>query len=202
MNADLHFCLHYLISGRYTWKVEPLPTVLSAEMSPPWFTATRTTNALTMGFFSRHNAMVFIANLECMIGMCFLTGIFYALASGCWLFRWPVACLRFFCTRLSFFQVRCMHRAWKHSTLSKTLFWLQPAWSSHRPGPGLWQDRKALKAHWPAAGRESAGILLLYPTCEKASRHESPARTASPILPVTPSAGQHRNQDLFHCRNR
>ena len=52
-------------------------------ISPIESLATRTTDALTMGIFSGHNAMVFVATLECIIGICFLTGLF--LRVGVWL---------------------------------------------------------------------------------------------------------------------
>ena len=45
--------------------------------------ATRTTSELTLGVFTGHSAMVFVATLECLIGFCFLTGMF--LRVGVWL---------------------------------------------------------------------------------------------------------------------
>jgi putative oxidoreductase len=52
-------------------------------VSPIEALATRTTTALTMGVFSGHNAMLFVAALECIIGVCFLTGML--LRVGVWL---------------------------------------------------------------------------------------------------------------------
>lgn len=52
-------------------------------VSPIESLATRTTTVLTLGIFSGHNAMVFVASLECLIGLCFLTGMF--LRVGVWL---------------------------------------------------------------------------------------------------------------------
>ncbi len=52
-------------------------------VSPIESLATRTTVILTLGIFSGHNAMDFVATLECIIGICFLTGRF--LRVGVWL---------------------------------------------------------------------------------------------------------------------
>ncbi|MCF2492863.1 DoxX family membrane protein [Dyadobacter chenhuakuii] len=52
-------------------------------ISPIESLATRTTSELTLGVFTGHNAMVFVATLECLIGFCFLTGMF--LRVGVWL---------------------------------------------------------------------------------------------------------------------
>jgi len=52
-------------------------------ISPIQSLATRTTTVLTMGVFSGHSAMVLVASLECVIGLCFLTGMF--LRVGVWL---------------------------------------------------------------------------------------------------------------------
>lgn len=52
-------------------------------VSPIESLATRTTTVLTLGTFTGHNAMVFVASLECIIGLCFLTGMF--LRVGVWL---------------------------------------------------------------------------------------------------------------------
>jgi putative oxidoreductase len=52
-------------------------------ISPIESLATRTTTILTLGLFSGHNAMIFVATLECLIGLCFLTGMF--LRVGVWL---------------------------------------------------------------------------------------------------------------------
>lgn len=52
-------------------------------VSPIESLATRTTVILTLGIFSGHNAMDFVATLECVIGICFLTGRF--LRVGVWL---------------------------------------------------------------------------------------------------------------------
>ncbi|WP_159478649.1 DoxX family protein [Dyadobacter sp. 3J3] len=52
-------------------------------ISPIEVLATRTTTSLTFGIFSGHNAMVFVATLECIIGLCFLSGRF--LRVGVWL---------------------------------------------------------------------------------------------------------------------
>ena len=52
-------------------------------VSPIEVLATRTTSALTLGVFEGHNAMIFVASLECLIGLCFLTGMF--LRVGVWL---------------------------------------------------------------------------------------------------------------------
>lgn len=54
-----------------------------AGISPIEALATRTTTALTLGVFSGHNAMLFVAGLESVIGICFLTGRF--LRVGVWL---------------------------------------------------------------------------------------------------------------------
>lgn len=52
-------------------------------ISPIESLATRTTTVLTLGIFAGHNAMIFVASLECVIGLCFLTGMF--LRVGVWL---------------------------------------------------------------------------------------------------------------------
>lgn len=52
-------------------------------ISPIESLATRTTTVLTMGVFAGHSAMIFVASLECVIGLCFLTGMF--LRVGVWL---------------------------------------------------------------------------------------------------------------------
>lgn len=52
-------------------------------ISPIEDLATRTTYVLTLGILSGHNAMDFVAGLECIIGICFLTGRF--LRVGVWL---------------------------------------------------------------------------------------------------------------------
>lgn len=52
-------------------------------VSPIEDLATRTTHVLTLGLLSGHNAMNFVAGLECVIGISFLTGQF--LRVGVWL---------------------------------------------------------------------------------------------------------------------
>ena len=52
-------------------------------ISPIESLATRTTTVLTLGIFSGHSAMIFVATLECIIGFCFLSGMF--LRVGVWL---------------------------------------------------------------------------------------------------------------------
>ncbi|GAB2563372.1 hypothetical protein GCM10027085_64080 [Spirosoma aerophilum] len=52
-------------------------------ISPIESLATRTTTVLTMGVFTGHNAMDFVAILECLIGVCFVSGRF--LRVGVWL---------------------------------------------------------------------------------------------------------------------
>jgi uncharacterized membrane protein YkgB len=52
-------------------------------ISPIEVLATHTTNVLTFGALAGHNAMDFVAGLECIIGICFLTGRF--LRVGVWL---------------------------------------------------------------------------------------------------------------------
>ena len=52
-------------------------------ISPIQTLATKTTTALTLGVFAGHNAMIFVATLECLIGLCFLTGML--LRVGVWL---------------------------------------------------------------------------------------------------------------------
>ncbi|MCF2489218.1 DoxX family membrane protein [Dyadobacter sp. CY347] len=52
-------------------------------ISPIESLATRTTSELTLGVVNGHSAMVFVATLECLIGFCFLTGMF--LRVGVWL---------------------------------------------------------------------------------------------------------------------
>lgn len=52
-------------------------------ISPIEELATRTTTVLTMRIFSGHRAMDFVAGLECIIGVCFLSGRF--LRVGVWL---------------------------------------------------------------------------------------------------------------------
>ncbi|MEZ0609563.1 hypothetical protein ACAW74_13680 [Fibrella sp. WM1] len=53
------------------------------HLSPIEDLATRTTTALTFGVFAGHSAMDFVAGLECLIGICFLSGRF--LRVGVWL---------------------------------------------------------------------------------------------------------------------
>ncbi|WP_041258607.1 hypothetical protein [Fibrella aestuarina] len=53
------------------------------HISPIEDLATRTTTTLTLGVFTGHNAMDFVAGLECAIGVCFLSGRF--LRVGVWL---------------------------------------------------------------------------------------------------------------------
>ncbi len=52
-------------------------------ISPIESLATRTTTVLTFGLLSGHSAMDFVAGLECIIGVCFITGRF--LRVGVWL---------------------------------------------------------------------------------------------------------------------
>ena len=52
-------------------------------ISPIEELATRTTTLLTLGVFTGHQAMDFVAALECIIGVCFLAGRF--LRVGVWL---------------------------------------------------------------------------------------------------------------------
>ncbi len=52
-------------------------------ISPIEDLATRTTTVLTFGVLSGHSAMNFVAGLECVIGLCFITGRF--LRVGVWL---------------------------------------------------------------------------------------------------------------------
>lgn len=52
-------------------------------ISPIEVLATRTTTVLTLGMITGHNAMDFVAGLECIIGICFITGRF--LRVGVWL---------------------------------------------------------------------------------------------------------------------
>ena len=52
-------------------------------ISPIESLATRTTTVLTLGVITGHNAMDFVAALECIIGICFVTGRF--LRVGVWL---------------------------------------------------------------------------------------------------------------------
>lgn len=52
-------------------------------ISPIESLASKTTSELTFGLFTGHSAMVFVAVLECLIGFCFLTGMF--LRIGVWL---------------------------------------------------------------------------------------------------------------------
>jgi len=52
-------------------------------ISPIEVLATRTTSVQTLGMFTGHNAMLFVAILETIIGLCFLTGMF--LRVGVWL---------------------------------------------------------------------------------------------------------------------
>jgi len=52
-------------------------------ISPIEDLATRTTTVLTLGLLAGHKAMDFVAGLECIIGICFLTGRF--LRVGVWL---------------------------------------------------------------------------------------------------------------------
>jgi uncharacterized membrane protein YphA (DoxX/SURF4 family) len=51
--------------------------------SPIEVLATRTTEVLTFGLVSGHAAMILVATLECIIGLCFVTGRF--LRVGVWL---------------------------------------------------------------------------------------------------------------------
>lgn len=52
-------------------------------ISPIEDLATRTTSVLTLGILTGHNAMDFVAGLECIIGVCFIMGRF--LRVGVWL---------------------------------------------------------------------------------------------------------------------
>lgn len=52
-------------------------------ISPIEELATRTTTILTFGILSGHSAMSFVAGLECIIGLCFIMGLF--LRVGVWL---------------------------------------------------------------------------------------------------------------------
>ncbi len=52
-------------------------------ISPIEDLATRTTGVLTLGMITGHNAMDFVAGLECIIGVCFISGRF--LRVGVWL---------------------------------------------------------------------------------------------------------------------
>ncbi len=52
-------------------------------ISPIESLATRTTTVLTLGVFAGHGAMDFVAALECIIGICFISGRF--LRVGVWL---------------------------------------------------------------------------------------------------------------------
>jgi uncharacterized membrane protein YphA (DoxX/SURF4 family) len=52
-------------------------------LSPIESLASRTTGVLTFGLLAGHSAMIFVASLECIIGFCFLSGMF--LRVGVWL---------------------------------------------------------------------------------------------------------------------
>jgi len=72
----LRFCMGLVFVGfgvlKFFYGVSPIESL-----------ATRTTTVLTLGVFAGHNAMIFVAVLECIIGCCFLTGRF--LRIGVWL---------------------------------------------------------------------------------------------------------------------
>lgn len=72
----LRICLGLVFVGFGVLKFFP-------GISPIEDLATRTTTVLTLGTFSGHYAMDFVAALECIIGVCFLTGRF--LRVGVWL---------------------------------------------------------------------------------------------------------------------
>lgn len=74
--AILRVCLGLVFFGFGILKFFP-------GISPIESLATRTTTILTLGLFSGHNAMNFVAALECIIGICFLTG--RLLRVGVWL---------------------------------------------------------------------------------------------------------------------
>jgi putative oxidoreductase len=72
----LRFCMGAVFLGfgvlKFFYGVSPIESL-----------ATRTTTVLTLGVFSGHSAMVFVAVLECIIGICFLSARF--LRVGVWL---------------------------------------------------------------------------------------------------------------------
>ncbi|REA55186.1 DoxX family protein [Dyadobacter luteus] len=72
----LRFCMGAVFLGfgilKFFYGVSPVESLVA-----------RTTTVLTVGIFSGHSAMVFVAVLECMIGICFLSGRF--LRVGVWL---------------------------------------------------------------------------------------------------------------------
>ena len=72
----LRFCMGLVFLGFGILKFFP-------GISPIEELATRTTTVLTFGFLSGHSAMNFVAGLECIIGICFLSGRF--LRVGVWL---------------------------------------------------------------------------------------------------------------------
>jgi uncharacterized membrane protein YphA (DoxX/SURF4 family) len=74
--AILRVCLGLVFVGFGVLKFFP-------GISPIESLATRTTEILTFGLFTGQNAMNFVAGLECIIGVCFLTGRF--LRVGVWL---------------------------------------------------------------------------------------------------------------------
>lgn len=74
--ALLRICLGIVFLGFGMLKFFP-------GISPIEDLATRTTAVLTFGLLSGHAAMSFVAALECIIGVCFLTGRF--LRVGVWL---------------------------------------------------------------------------------------------------------------------
>jgi len=91
-------------------------------ISPIESLATRTTTALTLGAFAGHNAMLFVAALECIIGICFLTGML--LRVGVWLMAFQMigAMSPLLLYPSEFFPARYMRQPWRRSTLSKILF--------------------------------------------------------------------------------
>ena len=76
----LRFCMGLVFVGfgvlKFFYGVSPIESL-----------ATRTTTVLTLGVFAGHNAMIFVAVLECIIGCCFLTGRFLESVFGCWPFK-------------------------------------------------------------------------------------------------------------------
>lgn len=74
--AILRVCMGLVFLGFGALKFFP-------GISPIEDLATRTTTLLTLGFFTGHSAMNFVAGLECVIGVCFLSGRF--LRVGVWL---------------------------------------------------------------------------------------------------------------------
>lgn len=72
----LRVCMGLVFVGFGTLKFFP-------GISPIEDLATRTTTLLTLGLLSGHRAMNFVAGLECIIGVCFLSGRF--LRVGVWL---------------------------------------------------------------------------------------------------------------------